>query len=264
MYLSATLTQALTWGLALLSSLPPAYASPVVLHVKRAPSIPGPPADPTAPASGDGAGPYNSEDPSWTDRAQMLTFRSMAVAASGLGLGNAAGNLEHYLDNTGADRTNSPDDMMEEMPSFREAVQALATEHASQAFGAVVATGRGGSKTFVSPWTGFYATKAKSTDWFFALGGFSFAVAGEVAVRQESGGKWTGEVSYKVYVFDRYNWDSGKSVTIGPFTFEDTELGRMHLVGLAREYIVRGSSKVQTVEDYTGGTVRMPDTGGGR
>jgi hypothetical protein len=192
----------------------------------------------------------------------MVTFRSMAVAASGLGLGNAADNLNHYLDNTGADQTSSPDTMMEDMPSFKEAVQALATEHASQAF-RDASTGSGSTKTFASPWMGFYATKETSMDWFFALGGFSFAVAGEVTTHK-SEGKWLGELSYKAYVFDRYNWDTGKSVTIGPFTFEDTELGRMHVVGLAREYIVRGSSSVQTVGEYTGTTVPMPNTGGGR
>jgi hypothetical protein len=184
----------------------------------------------------------------------------MAAAADTLGLDNAANNLNHYLDNTGKDFTNSPDAIMKDIASFKQAVNALATQHAKDAFKAGQ-TESGATKTFVSPWTSFYATKELSKDWFFALGGFSYAVAGTVATKK-SGTAWTSSLSYKVYLFDRYNWDTGKGVTIGPFEFKDTELGRMHIVGLAREYIVRGTSKEYTVNPYTGATVPMPDTPG--
>ncbi|MBE7451440.1 MAG: hypothetical protein HS111_21840 [Kofleriaceae bacterium] len=43
-------------------------------------------------------------------------------------------------------------------------------------------------------------------------------------------------------MFDRYNWDQGKSVTIAGITVRDEQLGRLHRVGLAREFDVEGSS----------------------
>ena len=48
----------------------------------------------------------------------------------------------------------------------------------------------------------------------------------------------------RINVFDRYNWDEGKHTNIGGVEIPDTLLGRLHKVGLAREYEVRGQSKV--------------------
>lgn len=42
-------------------------------------------------------------------------------------------------------------------------------------------------------------------------------------------------------MFDRYNWDTGKSVTIGPITVTDAFMGEFHRQGLAREYDCYGS-----------------------
>lgn len=67
-----------------------------------------------------------------------------------------------------------------------------------------------------------------------------------------------------MHIFDRYNWDAGKSVDIGPFHFEDTELGNLYLKGLAREYNVRGTSGINSVAKFTEGTVIPPPSTGGR
>src|SRR4051794_40321997 len=85
--------------------------------VRRQVSIPPPPADPPQPA-GDGAGPYDSEDPSLGDRAHYYEYRSMATAASALGWSHAAENLNHYLDNVGTDLYEDPLVMMHDLPDF--------------------------------------------------------------------------------------------------------------------------------------------------
>lgn len=218
------------------------------------PPVPPAPRDPPKPA-GDGAGAYASKKPTLLDRLQHKTYRAMVSAADGLGLDNAARDLDHYLDNIGTDLTISPDQIMSDIPEFKEAVRALAETYAKRAFKNSKKSLTG--SMFQSPWTSFYATKALSKDWFFALGGFSYSVAGSVNVRKVNG-KYTTELKWRVYIFDRYNWDTGKGVTIGPFTFTDEELGRMHLVGLAKEYVVRGQSTFR-VEKWTGGKLSAPN-----
>lgn len=45
-----------------------------------------------------------------------------------------------------------------------------------------------------------------------------------------------------MHVYDRYNWDEGKSVTIAGVVISDTTLGRLHKAGIAQEYNVEGQS----------------------
>ena len=50
------------------------------------------------------------------------------------------------------------------------------------------------------------------------------------------------DFEYKFY--DRYNWDTGKSVTIAGITITDEFMGRFHRQGLAKEYDSVGSYRV--------------------
>ncbi|KAL9125962.1 MAG: hypothetical protein Q9217_004906 [Psora testacea] len=226
--------------------------------VRRALSIPPVPADPPKPADGDGIGPYASQDAGWGDRLDKAKFYAVAVAAGEINLVNAERGMRHYLGNSGDDLNISPESIMSGLPEFRDAVKALAQNQAAAAYKAI--SGASGEKTFSSSWDTFYATKDMSWDWYFAIGGFSYSVTGVVTKASATGGS----MKYRVHVFDRYNWDAGKSVDIGPFHFEDTELGNLHLKGLAREYTVRGSSEVNEVDPFTPTTVIPPPSTGGR
>lgn len=168
--------------------------------------------------------------------------------------------MRHYLDNTGSDLIIPPEKIMDRLPQFRDAVKALAQNQATAAYKRIPASG--GEKAFTSTWKSFYATKDQSWDWYFALGGFSYSVTGVVAKSASAAGG--GSLNYQVHIFDRYNWDEGKSVDIGPFHFEDKDLGNLHLKGLAREYIVRGSGGVNVVGKFTAETVIPPPSTGGR
>lgn len=233
--------------------LPSTHANPL----RRALSIPPAPADPPPPPSGDGIGPYNSQSAGIGDRLNKAKFYIVAAAAGELGLLNAERNMRHYLGNSGETLTITPESMFAGLPSFRTAVQALAQNEAAAAYRRI--TTSSGERAFSSSWNDFYATKGLSWDWFFALGGYSFSVTG-VLTKAGSGGS----LKYQVHIFDRYNWDAGKSVDIGPIHFEDTELGELHLKGLAREYTVRGSSGVNEVKSFTPTTVIPPPSTGGR
>lgn len=228
----------------------------------RAVPIPPVPADPAQPAEGDGIGPYNSQDASLGDRVDKAKFYGVAVAAGELGLTDAERNMRHYLGNSGDTLNIEPESMMKGLPEFRSAVKATAQNEAAAAWKKIAGPASGESP-FSSPWNNFYAEKGMSLNWYFGLGGFSYSVTGVVSKPNVAAGG-PGSLRYKVHIFDRYNWDNGKSVDIGPFHFEDTELGHLHLVGLAREYIVRGSSAVNEVEKFTPTTVIPPPSTGGR
>ncbi|KAL5363851.1 hypothetical protein BJX96DRAFT_178441 [Aspergillus floccosus] len=224
----------------------------------RGVSIPPPPSDPTPPSSGDGSGEWDSEDAGPSDYLSKTKFYGIAKTAGTLGLDNAKTNMEHYLGNSGDDQSVSVEEMLNDLPGFQEGVQTLIQNEATDAYNSV--SGTNGSTTFVSGWENYYASKDESWDWFFAIGGYSYSVTGALA---KLGSKTS--LKYQVHVFDRYNWDSGKSTEIGPFTFDDRELGELHTKGLAKEYIVRGSSSTITVSDFKpGSTVPLPGDDGGR
>lgn len=214
-------------------------------------TIPRPPSDPPAPA-GDGIGPYKSQSAGIKDRLSRAKFTAVARAARIKGYSNASKHLIHYLQNTGKTLTIAPESIMKDLPNFKQAARALVQNRATLAYNSI--NRANGSKAFSSRWNGFYAKKG---DWFYALGGYSYSVTGVVT---KYGNK--GSMKYKIHIFDRYNWDKGKEVTIGPFTFKDSELGNLHLKGLAREYVVRGSSKENSVSSFLPERVIPPPSTG--
>ncbi|KAH0563360.1 hypothetical protein GP486_002067 [Trichoglossum hirsutum] len=249
------LTHTLLASLTLFTTLTTAF--PYHLLDPRELAIPGPPSDPPKAATGDGIGPYGNESAGVTDYAAWAEYETIAETAASIGLVHAAAHLEHYLGNTGSDYNDSPETMMNDLPKFRDAAKALAQNEAAAAWNRILDAS--GELAFSSTWSGFYAEKDQSMDWYYSVGGFSFAVTGVVSKNGQSG-----SLRYKIHVFDRYNWDDGKSTTIGPFTFYDRDLGSLHLKGLAREYIVRGSGGVNTVTDFKATTVIPPPSTGGR
>jgi hypothetical protein len=104
----------------------------------------------------------------------------------------------------------------------------------------------------------------QGNDWFYALGNFSSVVTTVplvAEVKEES--VVVNWVSY-LSIFDRYNWDGGKSVQLFnhwcvklqnvkcsnleeffAIKVSDASIGRLHKVGLAQEFIVRGISKLE-------------------
>ena len=107
-----------------------------------------------------------------------------------------------------------------------------------------------------------YCSKSISADWFYAIGGFTYWVTAEVTLTPAAGGGIQATMVTRLHIFDRYNWDGGKAVTIGGITVTDEQLGRLHRVGLAREYEVHGTSSPRTTQ-WTVGTA-SPVTQSGR
>jgi hypothetical protein len=71
---------------------------------------------------------------------------------------------------------------------------------------------------------------------------------GAFEARRLEDGSFDVSVSFDLNVFDLYNWDQGKAVTILGVYVPDRILGRLHKVGLACEYPVRGRSMTRTMQ----------------
>ncbi|KAH6666040.1 hypothetical protein B0J14DRAFT_605188 [Halenospora varia] len=229
-----------------------------------------PPADPAGDAGdGESSGVWKSGgSPSLGERLILAKCKLLITGGKIAGYKNAAAHMEHYLDNTGTDLHLNVEAMMIDLPNFKSGVQALAQNSAKAAYTKASKKGVDVSETFTTPWTLYGYTPStnfdKSTttgsDWFYAEGAFSYAVSGEVTISK------AGHVSlrYVAYVFDRYNWDYGKGVTIGGHGISDEEMGKLNKVGLARVYNVRGTSKVNTIATYDPTkTLPTPSTEGG-
>lgn len=78
-------------------------------------------------------------------------------------------------------------------------------------------------------------------NWFFAVGGYSVWGKGEAIVAPAGGGKRHYQIEFEYKFRDRYNWDKGKLVTIGPVTIHDEDMAEFHRQGLAKEFFMYGS-----------------------
>ncbi|MYX93866.1 hypothetical protein GT045_03325 [Streptomyces sp. SID486] len=80
----------------------------------------------------------------------------------------------------------------------------------------------------------FYFTKELDENRFYAVGGANSDVTGVVTAVLDGRGNPKIGVDYQTNVWDRYNWDEGKGVTIGPLDIPDGQLAKLHRTGLAR------------------------------
>lgn len=209
-----------------------------------------------------GMGEHGAAGTGIKDRMFHLALQNAVIVADSAGLVNASRHLNHYLDNSGDPLDIDVDRMMRDVPEYASAVdgivstktdvwKAQALEEFRRSGGAPV------SIPVDSGWKGTYITQNQSQDWFLAIGGCETNVSGVVTVRPDEHGQPQVAMEYQVNVRDRYNWDGKqdedgdgkpdtKSVTIGGQKFEDRQLGKLHEVGLAQEYDVRGNSDVAT------------------
>lgn len=211
------------------------------------PDVPGPPPEPVP---DEGAGEFDS-DPWWStadDRVTEELARLAATAAEAMGWTDAARHLRHYLDGNGDDLTVDPSAIIRDVPAFGSAVdQTLAGEIDRITRDAAAGSRYGEPVTFSTDWAGFYVTKDLDANWFYADGGIQYSTTGVVTVAPPAAPGAAPEVSvdYQVHVWDRYNWDGGKSTDIGPITVTDESLAELHRAGVAREYDVTGSTSTQ-------------------
>lgn len=54
------------------------------------------------------------------------------------------------------------------------------------------------------------------------------------------------------------SWGAGKETPIGPATIKDTDMARLHTVGLAQEFDMHGTSSARQYDLGGAGTPEMP------
>jgi hypothetical protein len=171
--------------------------------------------------------------------------------------------MRHYLGNTGSPLTVNVDNMMRDVPDLATAYteqQKLAMEAANKRIaqmGQITQTQK--FQLTGERMSDVYCDQGTSADWFYAIGGFTYWYTAEVTVIPKKGGAPQVQMVFTLHVYDRYNWDQGKSVTIGGITVTDEQLGRLHRVGLAREYPINGTSSPHfTKWTYSPASVASP------
>jgi len=106
----------------------------------------------------------------------------------------------------------------------------------------------------------------RDTDLFFALGSFSIIGNSTLLINNIKEDHFTGEFIHYYNIFDNYNWDDGKSIMVmhswcyklknaecydlqnlTTLKISDRSLGRLHQVGIAQEYKVRGMSELYKI-----------------
>ncbi|WP_435592789.1 hypothetical protein [Nocardia sp. bgisy118] len=210
------------------------------------------PGMPPTPPPDPGQGAHGSQ-PLYSRYDDLKFFDTMiyaTAAADAAGLTNAADHLEHYLANTGTTLTLDPDRIMHDDPGlkilFDRSVTLRVSDIAKRIGG--ITTEQFITASFQLEWTEYtFADR----DWYLAIGSVETTVCGAVRIEKLTGesAPYRIELDYQCHLYDRYNWDGGKTTDIGGFTWTDRELGALHTAGLAKEFDMIGSS---TVKRYVG------------
>jgi len=236
---------------------------------------------PAHPTPDEGSGPFGSISPVTADYAfQALLVAGAAHWDLAQDRPDAARHMRHYLEGSGEPLEVDVSQLLQDEPAFQLQSRASLQTFVDGLESQIQADYHGQPLTFqvTSPWTP--APYATSENWYYAMGGYSYAYSAEVNVTPPitPGGSPTVEVQYQMQVWDYYNWDKGKSVTIPRPTLpgtdipisvpipeeyqphitevgdswhvKDTALARLHLTGLAREYEITGQTEVITL-NYT-------------
>jgi hypothetical protein len=207
------------------------------------PGFPKPPAQP----KGDGTGGFATEDPAASDYIYARAMKESADVAGIFGYDDASKNLRHYLGATGA--TIAPDvlGMLNEISGFVEDVNARFLLDVVAPARSQIRSDFDGDVLSISlpgKWAVFDGTEG---NWRLALGGFSFAHTALVTATPAADGLINVRIESQLHVFDRYNWDPGKTADPFGIRIPDTSLGRLNQVGLAREYDIRGTLQRPTI-----------------
>ncbi|MEV6279668.1 hypothetical protein [Nocardia sp. NPDC051832] len=190
-----------------------------------------------------------------------------AAAADVRGWTHAAAHLRHYLRNSGDTLTVNADSVLHDVPEVNaEANRRAAGEIRRIALAAVAAEDYDNPTTFQSKWgEGISIAQDAYPDWFLAMGSIRLATSGSVTTREGAGGAAPSVIAeYRIHIYDRYNWDSGKTTQIAGRTVTDKQLGELHTAGLAREYDIEGTSDVRRYSGQIPAGGNLPGSGDSR
>ncbi|MER5988617.1 hypothetical protein [Streptomyces sp. NPDC001787] len=205
----------------------------------------------------DGSGTFDVEEP--TPHDLWILARAEAIATGGDITGEVAAsrNMEHYLRGTGEPLDLDVDRILHDDSGFRTEIDTLHIAENREGWRqkALAEFEKAGSdRTVVVPVESQALGRTFGEDeWFHAVGSHQQNVSGLVTVSPGEGGKPKVSLDYQVNVWDRYNWDAGKSTTFpGGIVIPDVDMGRLHKVGFAQEFDLRGNSSTFTQDLNSG------------
>lgn len=214
-----------------------------------------------------GSGAFDTEEPTAEDLWFLARAQGIAAGGDFTGENAASRNMEHYLSATGEPLDLDVDRILKDDSGFRDdiAVHIGKNQDDWRQQGLDAFEKAGGDKTVVVPVESAQAGRTFRNDqWYHAIGSHQQNVSGMVTVSPGENGRPKVTLDYQANVWDRYNWDEGKSTTFpGGVVIPDSEMGRLHKTGLAREFDMRGSSSTYTYDlnSDTPATTAPPDQG---
>ncbi|MFI1938863.1 hypothetical protein ACH44C_17055 [Streptomyces purpureus] len=216
-----------------------------------------------------GAGAFGVEEPTARDYWILSQAKLLEGGGDLMGQNGASRNMSHYLSASGKPLTVDVDRFLHDEPQLGASITTnhLDLNQAAWRQQALDAYEKSGGKPVAIP----VESKATGqqlqpgTEWYHAINGHQQSVSGVVSVTPGADGKPKVSLDYQVNVWDRYNWDKGKGIDIGPWHIPDEDMARLHKTGLAQEYDMRGSSSVRH-QDLTEppGPASVPEVDPGR
>ncbi|MFJ6807394.1 hypothetical protein ACIQRK_15395 [Streptomyces anulatus] len=204
-----------------------------------------------------GSGPFGTEAP--TARGLWVLTQAQAIVTGGDVTGEVAAshNMQHCLSGSGEPLDLDVNRILHDDSGFRTDVGTLHIVENQEAWRQKALDEfeeAGGDRTVVVPVEGQAMGRTfREDEWFHAVGSHQQNVSGMVAVSPGDSGKPRVSLDYQVNVWDRHNWDSGKTTTFpGGVTIPDDDMGRLHKVGFAQEFDMRGSSSTYTQDLNSG------------
>jgi peptidoglycan hydrolase-like protein with peptidoglycan-binding domain len=214
----------------LLKTKPPPPAKPAVVPVPMSldymigRSIPPIPVD-------NGAGPWNSK----SRENSYVALRDAIVMAlphvSSTCGEDAVLHLTHFFKNTGNPLTINLAGMLDQVHSASMSYR----QEVRQAQRFVEALPPGRHQITSRRVEGGYNGSGENRNWYLATGGY-IRWGTATAEVMEGGGNRSYSLDFEYHVFDRYNWDGGKQITLFGVKITDEFMGEFHRQGLAREF----------------------------
>ncbi|MFI9117463.1 hypothetical protein [Streptomyces venezuelae] len=202
-----------------------------------------------------GSGQYGVEEPTPEDLRFHAQALAIATAGDAIGETGASRNMLHYLRGTGETLNLDVDRILADDPRFRSEIENDHVAHNQDSWRRQALDEfhkAGGVETVVVPVESRSKhTTLESDEWFHAVGSNAHNVSGFVTVTPAAhGGAPKVSLDYQVNVWDRYNWDHGKSTPFlgGLINISDDDMGRLHKVGFGQEFDMQGGSSTYHLE----------------
>lgn len=217
-----------------------------------------------------GSGAHGVDSPGFKQRLTKGKMELLAESSEFMGRNDAGRHMVHYLENSGEELELPVDRMLESDEGFQHHVRMMINDNLTEwRKDALKAYEQSGGSPVSVPIEGknsdYPFRQDENENWFYAVGSTRSNVTGVMTVEPGVGGEPKISVEYQVNAWDRYNWDKTKSVDIGPLHIPDGEPGRLHEVGLAKEFDMKGSSSTKRIEVDTEADVSKtpkPDSSG--